>query len=115
MDPKPRPNHRLYLETLRSMTPEQRLLKAFELSEFSKALFTGGLRQRFPDATEEEFRQILLDRLEEMSRQERWIAMAGRVDSGSNRSGSGCLPRRRRCEAPDTLRGGSPCQGPSAS
>jgi hypothetical protein len=64
MDPKPRPNHRLYLEVLRSMTPEQRLLKAFELSEFSKALFIEGLRQRFPDATAEEFRRILFDRLE---------------------------------------------------
>ena len=33
MDPKPRPNHRLYLEALRRLTPEQRLLKAFELTE----------------------------------------------------------------------------------
>jgi hypothetical protein len=64
MDPKPRPNHRRYIEILRSMTPEQRLLKAFELSDFSKALFIEGLRQRFPDATEEEFRRILFDRLE---------------------------------------------------
>jgi hypothetical protein len=63
MHPKPRPNHRLYLEILRSMTPEQKLLKVFELSEFSKALFTEGLRRRFPDATEEEFRRILFDRL----------------------------------------------------
>jgi hypothetical protein len=64
MDPKPRPNHRLYLEILRSMTPEQKLLKVFDLSEFSKSLFIAGLRQRFPDATEEEFRRILFDRLE---------------------------------------------------
>ena len=64
MDPKPRPNHRLYLEILRSMTPEQKLLKVFELSEFSKALFVAGLRQRFPDASEQEFRRILFDRLE---------------------------------------------------
>lgn len=64
MDPKPRPNHQIYIQILRSMTPEQRLLKAFELSEFSKSLFVEGLRQRFPDATEEEFRRILFDRLE---------------------------------------------------
>jgi len=64
MDPKPRPNHARYLEILRSMTPEQRLLKAFELSEFSKSLFIVGLRQRFPNATEDEFRRILLDRLD---------------------------------------------------
>ena len=38
MDPKPRADHRLYLQILRRLTPEQRLLKAFELSEFSLAL-----------------------------------------------------------------------------
>jgi hypothetical protein len=64
-DPKPRPNHQLYLETLRRLTPEQRLLKAFELSAFAKQLFIHGLRQRFPDASEEEFRTILLSRLAE--------------------------------------------------
>lgn len=37
LDPKPRPNHRRYLEVLGSMTPEQRLLKAFELAEMDKA------------------------------------------------------------------------------
>ena len=62
-DPKPRPNHRLYLQTLRNATPEQRLLKAFELSAFAKQLFIHGLRRRFPDASEEEFRSILLSRL----------------------------------------------------
>jgi hypothetical protein len=45
------------------MTPEQRLLKAFELSAFTKALFIEGLRKRFPDVSEEEFRRILLARL----------------------------------------------------
>ncbi len=63
MDPKPRPNHRIYIETLRRMTPAQRLMKAFELSDFSKRLFIHGLRKRFPDATDEEFRQLLLKRL----------------------------------------------------
>jgi hypothetical protein len=63
MDPKPRPNHHLYIQVLRKMTPEQRLLKAFELSAFGKALFIEGLRKRFPSATPEEFRKILLDRL----------------------------------------------------
>jgi hypothetical protein len=62
-DPKPRPNHKLYIQSLRAMTPEQRLRKAFELSEFSKQLFILGLRRRFPDASEKELRKILLDRL----------------------------------------------------
>lgn len=63
MNPKNRPNHRLYLRVLRSMSPEQRLAKAFELSAFAKALFLHGLRRRFPDASDEEFRKILLARL----------------------------------------------------
>ena len=64
MNPKKRPNHRRYIEVLRKMTPEQRLLKAFEMSAFTKALFTEGLRKRFPDANPDEFRRILLARLE---------------------------------------------------
>jgi hypothetical protein len=64
VNPKKRPNHRRYLEVLRRMTPEQRLLKAFELSAFSKALFIHGLRRRFPDLPEEEFHKLFLARLE---------------------------------------------------
>ncbi|HID77716.1 MAG TPA: hypothetical protein EYP56_17185 [Planctomycetaceae bacterium] len=62
-DPKPRPNHRLYLQILRRMSPEQRLRKAFELSEFAQALFLQGLGHRFPDATDEQLHRIYLDRL----------------------------------------------------
>lgn len=63
MDPKPRPNHKLYLESLRRMSPAQRLAKAFELSEFSKQLFISGLRKRFPNLSPDEFHRLLLDRL----------------------------------------------------
>jgi hypothetical protein len=63
MDPKERPNHARYIEVLRRMTPEQRLLKAFELSEFSKALFVEGLRKRHPELSEEDFHSLLLERL----------------------------------------------------
>ena len=61
---KDRPNHRRYIEVLRSMTPEQRLLKAFELSEFSRALFVEGLRRRHPELAAEEFATLLRSRLE---------------------------------------------------
>ncbi len=64
MDPKTRPNHRLYIEVLRRMTPEQRLAKAFELSALAKQAFIDGLRKRFPDLSEEEFKKLLLARLE---------------------------------------------------
>ncbi len=64
MDPKPRPNHKLYIEILRRMTAEQKLQKVVELSEMGKSLFRAGLRKRFPDATEEELHRIYLERLE---------------------------------------------------
>jgi len=63
MDPKPHPNHREYIATLRRMTPGQRLEKAFELSEFAKELFRQGLRRRFPHLAEEAFHQLYLNRL----------------------------------------------------
>ncbi len=63
MDPKPRPNHQQYLRILANMTPEQKLLKAFELSRMAKELFLEGLRQRFPELSEEELRHLYLQRL----------------------------------------------------
>jgi hypothetical protein len=62
-DPKPRPNHRLYIEALRRMTPEQKLAKAFELSALAKRAFSEGLRRRFPDLSEDDFKKLLLERL----------------------------------------------------
>jgi hypothetical protein len=63
MNPKKRPNHRRYLQVLKTLTPEQRLLKAFELSAFTNALFVEGLRKRFPHAAPDELRRVLLARL----------------------------------------------------
>ncbi|MBI2908335.1 MAG: hypothetical protein HYX92_11860 [Chloroflexi bacterium] len=60
---KPRPNHQLYLAVLRKMTPEQRLLKAFELTEFSRQLFLHGLRHRFPEKSEAEIKKVYLEGL----------------------------------------------------
>ncbi|MCH8872781.1 hypothetical protein IH824_08430 [candidate division KSB1 bacterium] len=42
MNLKKQPNHKKYIQILRRMTPEERLLKAFELSEFSKQLLSTG-------------------------------------------------------------------------
>ena len=64
MNPKQRPNHRLYIETLRNMSPEKRLSKAFELSSFAGQLFLHGLQKRFADLPAAEFARILKDRLE---------------------------------------------------
>jgi hypothetical protein len=61
---KERPNHKIYIEALRRMTPEERLLKAFELSEFAKELFLAGLRSRFPDLPDERIKKIYLERID---------------------------------------------------
>ena len=63
MDIKKRPNHKLYIEILRRMSPQQRLLKAFELSDFAKRLFIHGLHERFPNLPNTDFQKILRDRL----------------------------------------------------
>ncbi len=64
MDIKERPNHKIYIQVLRQMSPEKRLLKAFELSEFTRQLFIHGLRKRYPNLSDEEFKKILLERLD---------------------------------------------------
>jgi hypothetical protein len=46
------------------MTPEQRLAKAFELTELSKALFRQGLRRRFPEMQDDEFEKLYRKRLD---------------------------------------------------
>ena len=45
------------------MTPEQRLAKAFELSEAAKRLFKDGLLRRFPDLDEKQLHKLFLARL----------------------------------------------------
>ncbi|OHB35365.1 MAG: hypothetical protein A2Y08_04190 [Planctomycetes bacterium GWA2_40_7] len=64
MDLKKRPNHKIYLQVLRNMSPEERLCKAFELSGFAKQLFVHGLRKRFSHLSDVEFRKLLLKRLD---------------------------------------------------
>ena len=60
---KSRPNRSQYIEVLRRMTPQQRLAKAFELSELTKRLFKQGLRKRFPELSDEAFHRLYLERL----------------------------------------------------
>jgi len=57
-------NHIKYLEILRQMPPETKLLKVFELSEFTKQLFLHGLRKRYPNLQDEEINKIFLERLD---------------------------------------------------
>lgn len=60
---KPQPNHRIYLETLRKMSAEQKLLKVFELSSLSKSLFKEGLRRTYSNLTDEQFNELFISRI----------------------------------------------------
>jgi hypothetical protein len=64
MNIKERPNHYLYIQVLRRMSAETRLLKAFELTEFSRLLFYQGLRRRHPNLTEGELHKLYLERID---------------------------------------------------
>lgn len=64
MNIKPRPNHKLYIETLRRMSPEARLMKTFELSQFANELFLHGLRKRFPELPEQDLQKLYIERLD---------------------------------------------------
>ena len=64
MNSKIRPNHQLCIQILRRKSPEQRLLKAFELSDFARQLFVHGLRKRFSHLSPSEFHSLLLQRLD---------------------------------------------------
>ena len=54
-------DHAAYIRSLKGLTPEQRLDIAFELTEFSRELFRQGLRDRFPEKTEEAIDCIFLE------------------------------------------------------
>jgi len=62
-DLKRDPAHAIYLRALMAMTPEARLRRAFELSDFTRELFRHGLRTRFPDLSETDFQRLYLERL----------------------------------------------------
>jgi hypothetical protein len=46
------------------MTPEARLFKAFELSQFSKDLFLQGLSKRYPDLPVNDLKKLFLKYIE---------------------------------------------------
>ena len=64
LTPKPRPNRARYIQILRKMTPEQRLLKVFEIMNTIDELCKTGIRNLFPQLSEIEQHEIYLQRLE---------------------------------------------------
>jgi hypothetical protein len=61
---KAQPNRAAYMDALRRMTPEQRLAKAFELSDMTHEALRAGLSTRFPEADSAELAVLYVQRLE---------------------------------------------------
>jgi hypothetical protein len=60
MDIKPRPNHARYINILRSMPPDKKVDKVFELNDMAKELCLQGLRQGHPGITKQELAKLYL-------------------------------------------------------
>jgi len=57
-------DRKAYIKMIRNMSYEDRLGKCFELNDFTKQLFLIGLKNRFPDCSEEEIKEIYLKRID---------------------------------------------------
>ena len=55
-------NKQRYHGILKAMSPEKRLMKAFELSELANASFKAGLRNKYRDMPEEEFHRLYIEK-----------------------------------------------------
>lgn len=60
---KLQPNRRLYIEVLRSMTPDQRLRKAFELTALTRKLARAGVVRQNPSLGSDEIDRLTRDRI----------------------------------------------------
>ncbi len=60
---KPRPNEARYDEVLRQMSPADKLRKACELSELTRALFRAGLRDRHPEMSDRDLHSLFLEHM----------------------------------------------------
>lgn len=56
--------HQAYIRALRNMTPDERLQRAFELTELGIKLFRQGLRDANPHLSDEEFEKLARERLD---------------------------------------------------
>ena len=53
----------VWRRTVKRMSREQKIAKAFELTELTREMMREGIRADHPDATEPEIQQIYVDRL----------------------------------------------------
>lgn len=60
---KERPNHALYIAALREMGADRRLQKAFQLSEFARALLRRGLEIAHPELEQDALAELYQARM----------------------------------------------------
>ena len=63
MNKTDRQTHKEYIKILKKMKPQARLQKAFELSDLTKSLFITGLRMRYPDYSEEDIKDLYIEKI----------------------------------------------------
>lgn len=56
-------DYKIYIKVLQKMSPEKKLLKTFELTDFAKKLFLAGLKERFPELDNKEIKKIYSERI----------------------------------------------------
>jgi hypothetical protein len=71
MPPNPELIDRLYrdkVEAARRQTPEERVLASFELTEFVYRTIADGVRDQFPQASDEEVQRLTCERIARVKR-----------------------------------------------
>ena len=63
MNKTDRQTHKEYIKILKKMKPQARLQKAFELSDLTKNLFITGLKMRYPDYSEEDIKDLYIEKI----------------------------------------------------
>jgi hypothetical protein len=56
------PNKQRYHQILKAMPPQDKLMKAFGLSDLANSAFRAGLKNRYPDLTDGELHKLYLEK-----------------------------------------------------
>lgn len=54
-------NRDIYIKVLKNMSYEEKLLKCFELSEYSKKLLIAGIKNKYPDINDNDLNNKFLE------------------------------------------------------
>ena len=56
------PNRQRYHQILKAMTPQDRLMRSFELSDLADEAFRAGLADKYPNLTDDELQELFLEK-----------------------------------------------------